>query len=142
MFARIPKKRTTPRRKRPWLTRKPRQERTFLDPRSYVTKGGRVRLYGADYSNLRVAAYVRSTLERGFRNCECGCGQPAPMNGWFDSSRGELSHNEHGARKSDELERVKWMRHECHMRLHNPKAVLKKPKLGSFTPSTATARDA
>lgn len=115
---RIPRKRATPRRKRPALTRKAKQLKLFLDPRSYVTKGGRVRLFGEDYRNLQWAAYQRS-----WRNgldgprCECGCGKRA----WWqlDWDRGELSHNEHGARKSDELHRVKWMRHECHMKSHN-----------------------
>jgi len=121
-YARIPRKRKTPRRKRPELTRGPKQEGKFLDSRSYVTKGGRMRLFGMDYQALRGNAWYRS----GGR-CECGCGRRAPSTELLRvlgetapmADIGELSHNEHGARKSDELDRVKWMRHECHMKSHN-----------------------
>jgi len=118
-YARIPRKRKTPRRKRPELTRRPVQERKFLDSRSYVTKGGRVRLFGADYTALQIEVHQRA---KGV--CECGCGQPAPWAVLTDDyipleDKGEVSHNEHGARKSDEPNRVKWMRHECHMKSHN-----------------------
>ena len=130
-------KRTKPRRKRPWLTCKAKQERVFLDPRSYVTKGGRVRLFGQDYQALGGMAWYRSGGK-----CECGCGRRAPSRALLRvlgetasmADIGELSHNEHGARKSDEIERVKWMRHECHMKSHNcgGKPVPRKPKISSM----------
>lgn len=117
----IPKKREKPRRTRPELFRNHMRDLNFLDARSYVTKGGRYRLFGEDYSQLRVQAEQRAYYGdslKCFALCECGCGKPAPWNGDL-ASTGELSHNEHGARKSDELHRVKWMRHECHMKSHN-----------------------
>lgn len=91
-----------------------------LDSRSYITKGGRVRLFGSDYQNMRLAAYKRSHGDGHIPYCECGCGRPAWWTGdpsWPDT--GDFAHNEHGARKSDELDRGKWMRHECHMKSHN-----------------------
>lgn len=97
----------------------------WKDPQSYITKGGRHRLFGEDYEALRWLAYERA---KGL--CQCGCGRGA---GYFLMglpSSGELAHHEHGARKSDELHRVDWMRHECHMNSHNcggkPIAVTKK----------------
>ena len=111
----LPRTRAKPRRKRPELFAKPERSK-FLDPRSYVTKGGRVRLFGKDYKELRRLAWLRAKGQ-----CECGCGRYAC---WFPfmggaEAMGELSHNEHGPRKSDELARVKWMRHECHTKMHN-----------------------
>lgn len=105
-----------------------------LDERSYITKGSRVRLFGADYEALRFAAYQRARSSGNSLMtalCECGCGQLAP---WGDhlgvAARGEVAHNEHGSRKSDELSRVKWMRHECHEKSHNAggKPVPAKPR--------------
>ena len=93
-----------------------------LDPRSYITKGGRVRLYGADYQALKLAAYERSKRGRAYGVCECGCLRPAYWHHDLAPSlaaRGELSHKKHGSRKSDELSEVLWMRHECHEKSHN-----------------------
>jgi hypothetical protein len=99
----------------------PKTGKAFLDSRSYITKGGRYRLFGADYSHLKWAAYQRSIGSHTVGQCECGCGKSAY---WFREcgglkDTGELAHNEHGSRKSDELDRVKWMRHECHVKSHN-----------------------
>jgi hypothetical protein len=96
----------------------------WIDPKSYITKGGRHRLYGHDYLELQWAAYRRAGgLDDYSRTakCECGCGRPAPfgIRALGLKAKGELAHNEHGPRKSDELHRVKWMRHECHMKSHN-----------------------
>lgn len=98
---------------------RPLKRRPFpgaLDPRSYITQGGRVRLFGEDYFQLRWAAYLRA---KGM--CQCGCSRRSfyDILSFGHPDAGELSHNEHGARKSDELSRVKWMRHECHMKSHN-----------------------
>lgn len=117
----IPRKRQRPRRKRPDLFFRPPYDRTYLDRRSYVTKGGRVRLFGLDYELFRWSLYMRACAEYSRDPlCECGCGLPARWNlpEWHPD-HGEPSHNEHGPWKSDELDRAKWMRHECHMRLHN-----------------------
>lgn len=86
-----------------------------LDERSYITKSGRVRLFGRDYTNFRMRVAVRAK-----EICECGCGRPALYKANpHRPSDGEVAHNEHGPRKSDELSEVKWMRHECHMNSHN-----------------------
>lgn len=99
----------------------------WLDPRSHFTKGGRVRLYGDDYTLLRVESY---TAAQGI--CQCGCGQPALFIPRFegDPDAGDFAHNEHGSRKSDELHRGKWKRRECHMNSHNAggKPCPKKPE--------------
>jgi hypothetical protein len=93
----------------------------WADKRSYINKGQRHRLFGADYQRLRWEAYVRA-----HGRCECGCGRYAY---WYTDlaptleSIGDVAHNEHGARKSDELDRVKWKRRECHEREHNPKPI-------------------
>lgn len=93
----------------------------WTDPRSYITKGKRHRLFGDDYERLRVAACTRA----GGR-CECDeCAKlPIAMPAHFGkefllSSRGDVAHNEHGARKSDELSRVKWKNRVCHINEHN-----------------------
>ena len=91
----------------------------WTDPRSYITKGGRHRLFGQDYYRLRFDACVRAN---GF--CECGCGRRA----YFDDisplkDRGDIAHKKHGPRKSDELKEVLWKRRECHDREHNPKPI-------------------
>lgn len=93
----------------------------WTDKRSYITKGERHRLKGADYERLRYAAYVRARDDGSpTAFCECGCERFAPWGEHMGlAAKGELSHNEHGSRKSDELSRVKWMRHECHMKSHN-----------------------
>lgn len=133
---RIPPKRSKPRRKRPNLFHKRERDARFIDPRSYVTKGGRVRLFGDDYKALRFSAWARAN-----GICECGCRNPAIYFCDFVGipCQGELSHNEHGPRKSDELERVKWMRHECHMKRHNAggKPVPKKPN--AYSGSSVTS---
>jgi hypothetical protein len=117
--------------KRSWIKRRQRRksrvyDSRFIDPRSYVTKGGRVRLFGKDYHNLRCRAYQRAS-----GICECGCGQFATWGEHMGiAAKGDFAHNEHGPRKSDELHRGKWMRHECHMKSHNcngkPIAISKK----------------
>lgn len=79
-----------------------------------------MRLFGKDYENLRSLACLRSIQRYGAPTCECGCERFATWGEHMGlKAKGELSHNEHGARKSDELNRVKWMRHECHMKSHN-----------------------
>jgi hypothetical protein len=92
----------------------------WTDKRSYITKGLRHRLFGKDYTNLSALACLRTIQRYGVPTCECGCGRTA----WSDDitplkARGELAHKKHGARKSDELDQVDWMRHECHMKSHN-----------------------
>jgi hypothetical protein len=86
-----------------------------------------VRLYGADYEALRYGAYQRARGDGVTAFCECGCGKFALWGSRLGiTAKGEVSHLEHGSRKSDELTRVQWLRHECHMRRHQPKAVPKK----------------
>lgn len=87
----------------------------WVDPGSYITKGGRFRLKGIDYTRLRFKAFLRAC-----GRCECGCGRRAR----FIEHRphpeaGELAHLQHGARKSDELHRVRWLNWQCHERSHN-----------------------
>lgn len=87
----------------------------WTDPRSKITRDGRHRLKGEDYQRLRGWA-----AERAANYCECGCERlalieyrrPHPLGG-------EVSHNEHGAKKSDELHRVKWKNWQCHEREHS-----------------------
>jgi hypothetical protein len=87
----------------------------WTDPRSYITKGGRHRLKGEDYLRMR---WTRYRLADG--RCECGCGRYAHM-GYSrpHPCAGELAHKEHGPRKSDEIQRVRWLNWQCHEREHN-----------------------
>jgi hypothetical protein len=85
-----------------------------------MTKGGRVRLFGEDYGRLRLAAYQRARGDGMTAICECGCGRLATWGSHFGlAAKGDVAHNEHGGRKSDELHRVKWMRRGCHSDSHN-----------------------
>lgn len=92
----------------------------WTDPRSYITQGGRHRLYGEDYQRLRSYAH-----ERAGGRCECDkCAtlpvrRPALWGDTFNFLRGDFAHNEHGSRKSDELHRGKWKNRVCHMNEHN-----------------------
>ena len=87
----------------------------WTDPKSYLTKDGRHRLKGKDYTRLRMQA-----AERAEGWCEGGCGRVAVI---FveapDPIAGEMAHNEHGSRKSDELHRVKWKNCLCHRWEHD-----------------------
>jgi hypothetical protein len=114
---RIPTKRARPRRKRPWLTMRNRQYRNewlpFFDSRSYITKGGRYRLFGQDMTNLRVGVFDRS---RGI--CEATQHHPdCPINvGW---TLGQLAHRNHGAKKTDTLDGTEWRSAPCHLILQH-----------------------
>lgn len=87
----------------PFATKRPKAKRK--EPRRVGPD--RVRLYGEDKTELRQQVYGRS---RGW--CEnCGC-----RAAWKE---GELAHNEHGSRKSDEPDRCRWLCSACHRNEHN-----------------------
>lgn len=87
----------------------------WTDPKSYITRDGRHRLKGKDYERLRGEAYIRSAGK-----CEGGCGRWA-IKGYLPTHpcAGEMAHNEHGAKKSDELHRVAWKNWLCHRYEHD-----------------------
>ena len=95
-------------------------------PKSRVTKT-RTILYGPDYSALRMERAAMAEYR-----CECGCGLEAPFVAGVDQPlwAGQLAHLDRGAERSSTLDRVRWMRRECHDRFdnRNQKVVPKKEK--------------
>jgi hypothetical protein len=88
----------------------------FKDPRSRVLwRTGRVILKGQDMSGLRWQVFDRAgarceALRNGKR-----CNRYAP---WDGMKHGELSHDRHGAAKTDTLESVLWSCRDCHRKRH------------------------
>lgn len=79
-----------------------------LDDRSYITKSGRVRLFGADMTMLREQAFMRSQGQ-----CEAELHHPdCPREVTWTT--GELAHKSHGANKTDTLEGTEFRSSPCH----------------------------
>lgn len=120
---RIPRKRATKRRKRPHVLNLPKRVRDsrFMDPRSYVTKGGRVRLFGDDMTNLRLEVYQRAQgmCQAAEHHEDCA--------GRIYFLEGHLAHLQHGPWKTDTKDGTEWRSAVCHMiQQHNPKPCPKK----------------
>ncbi|HEV7523036.1 MAG TPA: hypothetical protein VGP89_18180 [Candidatus Angelobacter sp.] len=79
-----------------------------LDERSYITKGGRVRLFGEDILGLRMDVFLRAKGQ-----CEAKKHHPACPRyvGW---NFGELAHKQHGPRKTDTMEGTEFRSSHCH----------------------------
>lgn len=86
----------------------------WTDPRSKITRDGRHRLKGEDYQVFR-----RQLHERAQGMCEGGCGRIARFNSEYWEDKGDASHHEHGAMKSDELHRADWKNRMCHRHEHD-----------------------
>jgi len=81
----------------------------WTDPRSYITKDKRHKLYGKDKSRLRERVYQRSggRCEAPKHHFTCG--------GWADEFNGHLAHKRHGANKTDTMDGTFWAYWACHL---------------------------